>query len=170
MRLGGAGEFGLPVAVADDIVDVAFGGRGRVEVLARHESDMAGRTLRIIGVEHGADALLVANGAGDRVVDALTGLVCDFADLQHPVAGSALALKIAFINPAPDDALDLVEEMQLRLAVRIAEIGIEKVLREFVGDRAGALVLHLRDREGDAFADDSFKKRLPRPHHVGSKS
>ena len=53
------------------------------------------------------------------VIDALGGLRSYTQDLEHPRAGAAFALKTPFVdNPAPDDALDLVEQVQLRLYTR----------------------------------------------------
>ena len=72
---------------------------------------MAGRAFRIVGIENGADALFIANGGGDAVIDALGRLRGDGKDLKHPRAGAALALKIAFVDPAPHDALDLIEQV-----------------------------------------------------------
>jgi len=80
---------------------------------------VARSAFRIIGIEDSADTFLIADGGGDAVIDALGDLRSYTQDLEHPRTGAAFALKTAFVdNPAPEDALDLIEQVQLRLYTR----------------------------------------------------
>ena len=79
MRLGDAAELGLPVAVADDPVDVAL---ARSSVSQRVAFDvlkltMRGGAGRVVGVEDRLDRPFADVDAGDRGRDPLAGHVGD---------------------------------------------------------------------------------------------
>ena len=123
---------------------------------------MDGRPLRVIGVEDRFDPVALADGIGDGVVNAFRRLIGDIAVFQHPAPGVAFADQIPFINPSPGNAFDLPEKMQLGFTILVAEISVEKMFGEVVGNGAGAFALGFGGGNHHAFADDAFHQHLPR--------
>jgi hypothetical protein len=72
-------------------------------------------------VEQRLDRALPRNCAGDRRRDAVAGHVGQLLVHEQPGIGVALATQ-AGVEPLLGDALELTEEVQLRVAARIAPV------------------------------------------------
>jgi hypothetical protein len=81
----------------------------------------------VVGIEHGLDRALADELARDGGGDALAGHVGQFLVHELRRIGAALADE-AGVEPLLGDALELAEEMELRLFAGIAPLGVEQRL------------------------------------------
>jgi hypothetical protein len=91
------------------------------------EVDMRRGADRVVGVERRLDRALAEKGAGDAGGDALAGHVGQFLVHQLRRVGAALADQ-AGVQPLFGDALELAEQMQLRVLAGVAPFGVEQPL------------------------------------------
>ena len=131
MRFGHAAEFRLPVAVENHPVDMRLlrtglpaPGLGGIEV------DVRGGARGVVGIEQGLDRPVFAVlGQRDSRGDSRTGHIGQFLVHQLRRVDAAFANQAA-IKPLFGDALELAEEVQLRLGAGVAPLGVEQALRE----------------------------------------
>ena len=106
MRLRDTAKFGLPIAVADHPVDMAFTGIGLPAGFFRSgEIDVGGRTGRIVGVEDRLDRVLADKAERDRRFDPLRRHIGDFLVDQLRGICAARTLQAAAFEPLTRDAL-----------------------------------------------------------------
>ena len=85
---------------------------------------------------------------------------CEIGDGRNR---DALGDEIAFVDPAPDDALRVAEEADRQVLAGVAKARLDQPLGDVEGDRARADVFeHLR-RDLDALADDALQQHRARP-------
>ena len=77
-------------------------------------------------------------------LDPLAGHVGDFLVDQLRRIGAADADQIAAVEPLARDALELAEQVQLRLFAGIAKFGVEQMPRQVKQDRRLAHVVEMR--------------------------
>ena len=122
-----AAELPLPVAVEDDPIDVATAGIRLVEIgLGGGEVDVGGGTDGIVGIEHGFDRATADLRSRDGGRDALAGDIGQLLVHELGGVGATLADEAA-IEPLSGDALELSEEIELRLFVRVAPLRVEQL-------------------------------------------
>lgn len=157
MAFGHAAELGLPVAVEDDPVEVAFrrwplgvpavGFRGV-------ETDVLGGPGGIVGIEQGFDGPGVGECLGDAGGDLVAGQVRELLIHEQGRIGVALADE-AGVQPFLGDALELAEEMQLGFLAGVAPLGVKQALGEVEEQRGRAHVAEVFQAHVRRFSDDS---------------
>ena len=156
MRFGHAAEFRLPVAVENHPVDMGLlraalpaPGPGGIEV------DVRGGARGVVGIEQGPDRpILAVLGQGDGRGDSRTGHIGQFLIHQLRRVGAAFADQAA-IEPLFGDALELAEQVQLRLCAGVAPLGVKQVLRDVKQQRRAAQVLQVLQAQIDILADNA---------------
>ena len=83
---------------------------------------MRGRAGRVVRVEHCLDRVLADHRLGKRRLDALAGPIGEVLIDQLRRVGAAGAAQIAAVEPFADDALQLVEEVELGVIAGITEL------------------------------------------------
>ena len=126
--LGHAAKLGLPVAVEDHPVDVAAVRAGLPAVrLRRGEPDVGGGPGRVVRVEQRLDRSLADERPGDAGGDAVARHVGQLLVHEERRVRSPLADQVG-VEPLLDDALELAEQVELRLLAGVAELGVEQPL------------------------------------------
>ena len=171
MRFRDAAELRLPVAVEHDPIDVVFGGGPLVS--QRSVRDVLNRTwLRgaggIVGIEQRLDRTLAEKLPGDGRGDAVAGHVGQFLIHEQRRIGSAFAHE-AGVEPLLGDALELTEEMELRLFAWIAPFRVEQPLGDVEDERGGPHIAQMLEAHIHAFADDAGVARDRRADEVGAE-
>src|SRR3546814_33754 len=129
-------EFGLPITVENDPVDLAFRRRSvRLPSIGLRgvEADMERRPGGVVRIQHGLDGLGASERARDAGDDALTGHVGQRLVFELCRIGAALADQ-ARIQPLSCDTLELTEQVQLGGFTRVAVSGQDQMCREFIED------------------------------------
>ncbi len=143
MRFGDTAEFGFPIAIEDDPVDVAAARVGLPAIGFRgvelHVHRGAGG---IVGIENRFDRAAAHFGAGDGGGDALAGHVGELLIHELGRIGAAFADE-ASIEPLLRDALELSEQMELGFFAGVAPLGIDEPL-----GRGGRAAWTAADRPG----------------------
>src|SRR5205809_259839 len=135
MRLRHAAELRLPVAVEDHPVDLAGSWTRLPAVRLRGvEPDVFGGASRIVGIKKRLDRPLAEESSGDCCSDTVAGHVGQFLIHKQSGVGSTLAYE-AGIQPLFGDALELTEEVKLRLLAGVAPFRIEKPMSDLEDER-----------------------------------
>ena len=121
------------------------------EVLNRTWARGAGGIVRI---EQGLDGTLAYQRAGDAGSDAVAGHVRQF--LIHELGGIGAAFADqAGVEPLLGDALELAEEMELRLLAGVTPFRVEQALGDVEEQRGRPHVAQVLQVHVHAFADDA---------------
>ena len=157
MRFGHAAELALPVAVEHDPVDLVLRRRaaGVPAVGARRVEANVRRGARgIVRIEQRLDRPLAEKLARDRRGDLVAGHIRQF--LIHQLGGIGVAFADETgVEPLLGDALELAEEVQLRLLAGVAPFGVEQPLRDVEDERGRPHVAQVLQAHVHAFADDA---------------
>ena len=145
MRFGDAAELRLPVAVEHHPVDLVL--RRRAVGLPAIVLEVLKRTCRrgaggIVGIEQRLDGPFAKELPGDAGGDAVAGHVGQL--LIHELRGIGVTLADETgVEPLLGDALELAEQMQLRLLAGIAPLGVEQPLGDVEHKRGRAHVAQM---------------------------
>ncbi len=138
--------------------------RSVFEVLKR---TCAGGAGGVVGIEQGLDGALAEERAGDAGGDAVAGHVGQF--LIHELRGIGVALADeAGVEPLLGDALELAEEMELRLLAGVAPFRVEQALGDVEEQRGRPHVAQVLQVQVHALADDAGVARDGRADEVGA--
>ena len=155
MRLRHAAEFGLPVAVEDDPVDVAalrvgFPSQG----FRRVEPDVFCGALGIVWIEERLDGAGVRKGCRDTGGDLVASHVCQL--LIHQQGGIRVALADeAGVEPLLGDALELAEQVHFRIFAGITPFRVKQALREMENQRGLTHVAEMLETHVCGLTDDT---------------
>ena len=92
--------------------------------LRRVEADVRGRAGGVVGIEQGLDWALAEERPGDAGGDPVAGHVGQLLIHELRGIGAALADETG-VEPLLGDALELAEEMELRLLAGVAPLRVE---------------------------------------------
>ena len=120
----------------------------------------------IVGVEQGLDRPRALQRTGDAGSDAVAGHVGQLLVHEERGIGVALADE-AGVEPLLGDALELTEEVELRLLAGVAPLGVEQVLGEREEERGLPHVPKVPERHVHGLADDAGVARDGRSDQVG---
>ena len=124
------------------------------------EVDVRGRAGRVVGVEDDLRRPVLRElRAGDSGCDALAGDVGDRLVRQLRGVGSALADEVA-AHPLADNALQLSEQVQPGLSVRVPVSGHQEIRGQLVHDLRLSDCAGMRERQIHGLADDPRILRL----------
>ena len=169
VRFGHAAELGFPVAVVHHPVHVALGRwalRSPQSLLGSGEVHLPCAACGIEGVQHDAHGVRAGQRGADGGMDTLAGHVGDFLMHHLRLPGAAAALEVV-PHPFLCDALELAEQVQLRVLARIAVLAIQQVLGQVEGDRVVARVFQVLHGQVHALPHDAQVLCRGRAHQVG---
>ena len=100
-------------------------------------------------------------GLQDAVLDALAGHVGQDGKEQLSAIRAGLAVEVV-VQPVTNDGLELTEQMQLRVLVRVAVLGLEKMLGQMKQNGVVTNAGSVDEGEINALADDALVAGTPR--------
>ena len=122
----------------------------------------------VVRIEQRLDRTLADELPGDGGGDAVAGHVGQFLIHEQRGIGAALADE-AGVEPLLGDALELAEQVELRLLAGVAPLRVEQPLGDVEDERGRPHVAQVLEVHVHAFADDAGVARDRRADEVGAE-